>query len=145
MSAPVDPPPLSIPPPTSVRVAAVLVLVEAVALLAVAAGTGISGFRHGTVGTGVVLGQLAYYLVLAAALAGVAVGLLQGRRWARTPALVIQIITLGVGFYLAVPSGRLGWGVLVAAVAVVAGALLASRTATDWIKQFPTPFGLGEP
>ncbi len=66
--------------------------------------------------TGQLLAQVAYYLVLAMALAAVAAGLLRGRRWARTPAIVVQLITLGVGFYLAVPSGHPGWGVPVAAV-----------------------------
>lgn len=137
---PGDPPPVAIPPPTEVKAAAALVLAEAAALVVIGVLTGISGFGNAA-NTGQLLGQVAYYLVLAAGFAWVATALLRGRRWGRTPALVIQIITLGVGFYLAVPSGRPGWGIAVALVGIGAGWLLLSRPATAWISRFPPLFG----
>jgi len=137
---PRDPPPVRIPPPTQVRVAAVVVLVEAAALVAVGLLTLSSGLSNHA-GTGQLVAQVAYYVVLAAALGAVAAGLLRGRRWARTPAIVVQLITLGVGFYLAVPSAHPGWGIPVAAVALVSAFLLVGRAAGDWIRQFPPLFG----
>jgi hypothetical protein len=137
---PRDPPPLSIPPPTQVKVAAVVVLVEALALVGVGLLTLLSGLDHDAA-VGQLLAQVAYYLVLALALAAVGAGLLRGRRWARTPAIVIQLITLGVGFYLAVPSEHPGWGIPVAAIALVAAFLLVGRAASAWLSQFPPLFG----
>ena len=137
---PADPPPVAIPPPTEVKAAAGLVLAEAAALVVIGVLTGISGFGNAA-NTGQLLGQIAYYLVLAAGFGWVAAALLRGRRWGRTPALVIQIITLGVGFYLALASGRPGWGIPVALIAIGAGLLLLSRSANEWISRFPPLFG----
>ncbi len=131
---------MAIPPPTEVKVAAGLVLVEAAGLVVIGVLTGVSGFGNAA-NTGQLLGQVAYYLVLAAGVGWVAGGLLRGRRWGRTPALVIQIITLGVGFYLAVSSGRPAWGIPVAVIGIGAGLLLLSRPATEWISRFPPLFG----
>ena len=122
------------------RVAALVVVVEAAALVGVGVLTLVSGLSNDA-NTGQLLAQVAYYLVLALALAAVATGLLRGRRWARTPAIVIQLITLGVGFYLAVPSGHPAWGVPVAAVALVTAFLLVGRAAGEWMRQFPPLFG----
>ena len=137
---PLNPPPISIPPPAQVRVAAIVVLVEAAALVGVGAATLASGISN-EANTGQLLAQVAYYLVLAIALTAVAAGLLRGRRWARTPAIVVQLITLGVGFYLAVPSGHPGWGIPVAAISLVAACLLVGRAAGHWMSRFPPLFG----
>lgn len=137
---PRDPPPISVPPPTQVKVAAVIVLVEAAALVGVGLLTLVSGLSNAA-STGQLLAQVAYYLVLALALAAVGAGLLRGRRWPRTPALVVQLITLGVGFYLAVPSGHPGWGAPLGVIALVAAFLLVGRAASEWIGRFPPLFG----
>jgi Na+-driven multidrug efflux pump len=137
---PRNPPPISIPPPTQVRVAATVVLIEAAALIGVGALTLASGLSN-EANTGQLVAQVVYYLVLAGAVAAVATGLLRGRRWARTPAIVVQLITVGVGFYLAAPSGHPGWGVPVAAVSLVTAFLLVGKAAGDWIRRFPPLFG----
>jgi hypothetical protein len=74
--------------------------------------------------TGQVLGEAGYFLVLSAAVLLVGVGLLRGRRWARTPAIVVQLLLLGVAWYTAGPSGRLEFGLPVAALCVLTVALV---------------------
>jgi hypothetical protein len=140
VSVPVDPPPISIPPPRSVLLAATLVLVEATGLVVLAVTTVTSGLTSGSP-TGQTLAQGGYYLVLAALLALCASALFRGRRWGRTPCLLTQLITIGIGIYLALPSGRPVLGVAVILVAGFTGYLLVNKAATDWINRFPLPFG----
>lgn len=138
---PADPPALRIPPPSPVRFAAFLLLLQAAGVVVFAGLTAVSGFSHSEVTTGFVLGQVAYFLVIAAAIAACGVGLLQGRRWARTPAIVIQLVIGGIGVYLALPSEQLAAGLaLIAAAVVTAGALLTAQ-ANQWVNSFPSPFG----
>lgn len=134
-----DPPPISIPPPRPVVVAAVLVLIEAAGLVVLAGTNLVSGLSEG-LAVGRTLAQVAYYLVLAAALAFCATGLLRGRRWARTPSLVAQVVVLAIGVWLIAPSGQYVWGPLLVAVGGTGAALLLSRPANAWISRFPLPF-----
>ena len=121
-------------------IAAVVVLVEALGLLVMAVTTVISGMRNGG-RVAQVLAQGAYFAVLAGCLVAVGYALLRGRRWGRTPALVVQIITGAVAIYLAFPSGRLAWGLALLAVAIGTGYLLLCAPATQWIKKFGSPLG----
>jgi hypothetical protein len=76
-----------------------------------------------------------FVLLLGLGLGAVAVVLLRGERGARGPALVAQLLTLGCGFYAAVPSQRPEWGVpvMIAAAAVLYGLLCAPARA--WAEQ----------
>lgn len=134
-----DPPPLSIPPPGPVRVAAGLVLLEVLGLLVLAGVNLVSGLSE-SLSVGRTLAQVVYYLVIAAALALCATGLLRGRRWARTPSLVAQIVVFAIGVWLIAPSGQLVWGPLLVLVGGAGAALLLSRPANAWISRFPLPF-----
>ncbi len=134
-----DPPPISIPPPGPVRVAAVLVLVEALGVVALAVLNLVSGLAE-ALAVGRTLAQAAYYLVIAAALALCASGLLRGRRWARTPSLVAQIVVFAIGVWLIAPSGQLVWGPLLVLAGGAGAVLLLSRPANAWINRFPLPF-----
>jgi hypothetical protein len=87
------------------------------------------------------LATASYFVVLALLIGAVGRGLLQGRRWARTPAIVVELIFALVGFYLAVPSGQVLPGIGLIAVGVAALALLLSRAANAWIRRFPSLFG----
>lgn len=100
----------------------------------------VSGFSN-SAAVGQLLAQTAYYLVLAVAMGCCGVALLHGRRWGRTPTIVVQIILAAVGYWLAVPSGRVGWGVALMVLAGVTGGLLLTRPANDWISRFPALFG----
>ncbi|ACV77815.1 hypothetical protein [Nakamurella multipartita] len=134
-----DPPPLSIPPPGPVRAAAGLVLLEALGLLALAGINLVSGLSE-SLSVGRTLAQVAYYLVIAAALVLCATGLLRGRRWARTPSLVAQIVVFAIGVWLIAPSGQLLWGPLLVLVGGAGAALLLSKPTNAWISRFPLPF-----
>lgn len=140
MSQQADPPPLSIVPPAPIKLAAVLVGAQALGLVAIAVATVASGAAH-RVPIGELFAQGGYFVVVAVGVAAVALALLRGRRWARTPALVIEIIVTGIGFYLAVPSGQPAPGLAVMLVGIGVGYLLVSRPANQWIGSFPPMFG----
>ncbi|MET0967257.1 MAG: hypothetical protein ABWZ02_12715 [Nakamurella sp.] len=144
MSAPVyrdepDPPPITIPPPGPVRVAGVLVLLEAAGLLVLAGTTLVSGLTE-DIAVGRTLAQTGYYVALALALAACASGVLRGRRWGRTPCLVMQVVLVAIGVWLIVPSRQFGWGIALIAIGGVTGYLLVSKPANAWINRFPLPF-----
>ncbi len=120
-----------------------MVGLQGLGLLVVAVVAVVSGSSsHAAVGE--MLAQAGYFLILAVLLAVVAGALIKGRRWGRTPAIVIQIIAVAIGFWLAVPSGQWPWGVALMLVAIVAGVLLVSPPANDWINRFPPMFGPGQ-
>ncbi len=139
VSAPVDPPPLSIPPPRPVVVAGLLVLVEAAGLLVLAGATLVSGLSE-NIAIGRTTAQVLYYVVLALLLAICANGVLRGRRWGRTPCLVAQVLLVAIGVWLIAPSAQYGWGIALVAIGGVTGYLLLSRPANAWISRFPLPF-----
>lgn len=131
------PPPAEVrDPPTPVRAAGVLVGVQAlaaavftVALVVRAVGTGAG--QAGSVGAGPVLGEAVFFLLVTAALGAVAAGLVTGRRWARTPALVTQLLLLPVVYSL-LSSRQLLLGVLCGALVFVAFMLLLNERSRIW-------------
>ena len=78
------------------------------------------------------LAEAGYFLLLSVAVLLVGVGLLAGRRWARGPAIVVQLLLLGVAWYTAVPSGRPEFGVPVALVCLAVFGLLLGQRARSW-------------
>ncbi len=139
MTVPVDPPPITIPPPRPVAVAALLVLVEAVGVLVLAGVTVFSGLVAGAP-FGQVAAQGMYYLVISVLLAACGTAVLRGRRWGRTPSLLTQIVLIAIGIWLITPSGQVAWGIILMLVGAVTGGLLVSRPANEWINRFPAPF-----
>jgi hypothetical protein len=81
---------------------------------------------------GFVLGESAYFAVIGVALAAVGVGLVFGRRWARTPAIVTQLLLLPVVYSLIGPSQQLVLGIVAGAVVFVAFMLLISERSREW-------------
>lgn len=120
--------------------AGVLICVQAVALVIFAVLVVISGLKN-SAATGQLLAQGAYYVVFAAAMTVCGMALIKGRRWGRTPTIVVQIVLAAIGYYLAVPSGRVGWGVALIVIALVTGGLLVTKPANEWINRFPALFG----
>lgn len=129
---------MTVPSPVTVRQAAVVVLLEGVALVAVAvvlvvrhlAGAEdqpwLSGY--GTAGWFVVMGSA----VLAAGWA-----LWTGRRWGRGVAVFAQLLLLPVAWYMSVGSDQWLYGIPIAAVALVTLVLLFSPSALQWLAQDP--------
>ncbi len=138
MSALVDPPPVSIPPPPQVRLAAWVAVAQAVVVVVIAA---VVILARQDADLKWALATASYFVVLALLIGAVGRGLLLGRRWARTPAIVVQIIFALVGFYLAVPSAQVlpGLGLIVVGVGTLA--LLLSKASNEWIRRFPSVFG----
>jgi hypothetical protein len=123
-----------------VKASGVLVAVEALGILALAVVTLVSGLGN-SARVGQLIGQFLYFVVLAALVAAVGAGLLRGKRWARTPAIVAQLVMVAVGVWMVAPSGRIGWGIALIAFGLITGGLLVTPAANAWIKRFPPPFG----
>jgi hypothetical protein len=123
-----------------VVVSGVLVGVEALGIAVLAVLTVVSGLRNGA-RTAQVIGQGLYFIVLALLIGVVGAGLLRGRRWSRTPAIVAQLVLIAIGVWLAGPSGRVLWGIGLVALGVAAGGLLLTPPANAWIRRFPPLFG----
>ena len=132
--------PVAIPPPVAVRVAAVLVALQGVGLLVLAGLTVSSGLSNGA-RTVQLAAQGLYFVVLGALLGLVASGLLRGRRWGRSPALVAEVVVIAIGMWMTFPSERPVWGLPLIGDGAVTLALLVTPAANAWIKQFPRPFG----
>ena len=119
-------------PPRPVLLAASVIAVE-----------GLAGIVGGIVG--VVAGGLAtldvwgFVVLLGLGFGGAGVALVRGVRGARGPAVVSQLLLLGVAFYAAVPSGQPGWGVPLALLA--AGVLmgLLGREGREWVDRTDPP------
>jgi hypothetical protein len=116
-------------PATLVVVLAIAAL-EALAVLAYAAGIALSGFANpDSVAAPAV--EVVIYLLFAIGIGLVVKGLWQRRRWARTPFIVVQLFGLVTGWTLLQGDGDgthgLGWAVLALSV-VGLGCALAPRT-----------------
>jgi len=120
-----------------VKIAGVMLVAQTVGMLVLAAVIVLS--RHET-DLKWVVATCSYFLLLSAFMGAAGNGLLRGRRWARSPGLVVQILILAVGFYLAFPSGQPTQGIALMVLGLVTGALLVSRQATEWITSFPPLF-----
>ncbi|WP_225924620.1 hypothetical protein [Pseudonocardia abyssalis] len=118
-------------PPPQVRWAGVSVVVQGAAGLVFAV---LLVLRSGSADlpVGFVLGEAAYFAVIGAALAAVGVGLVRGRRWSRTPAIVAQLLLLPVVYSLIGPSQQLVLGLVTGAVVFVTFMLLISERSREW-------------
>ena len=92
------------------------------------------GLRAGAtqLGTGAVVGEAVFFLLVAVALGAVAAGLVTGRRWARTPAIVTQLLLLPVVYSLIGPSQQLVLGLVAGVVVAAAFMLLISERSRAW-------------
>ena len=79
------------------------------------------------------LGESGFFLLMAAAVIGMGVALVLGKRGARSPAVVTELILIGIAAYVTVPSGRAAYGIPIAAVCVYALYLLLNPRVRDWI------------
>lgn len=126
-----DEPTVPAGPPPQVRAAGVIVAVQGLlgvvfaVLLAVRASTA-------DLPVGFVLGEAGYFAVIGVALAVIGVGLVAGRRWARTPAIVTQLLLLPVVYSLIGPSQQLVLGIVAGVVVFVAFMLLISERSREW-------------
>ena len=118
-------------PPPQVRLAGVLVAVQALLALGFA-GVLVLRVSSAELPVSFVLGEAAYFAVIGAALLAVGVGLVGGRRWARTPAIVTQLLLLPVVYSLLGPSRQLLLGAVAGAYVVTTFLLLISERSRTW-------------
>ncbi|WP_019814153.1 hypothetical protein, partial [Saccharomonospora saliphila] len=120
------------PAPREVRIAGALTAAPGIALLVFGA---VLGFHAGdsSLTAGAMLAEIGYYVLLAAGVLACAAGLLLGRTWARSPAVVVNLVVAGVGWYAAGPSGQPGFGVPVIGIGVAVIVLLFRRPSRAWV------------
>ncbi|RBM10503.1 hypothetical protein DI005_35425 [Prauserella sp. PE36] len=121
------------PAPREVRLAGALTALPGLALLAIGVVLVVEFLGQAPVAGNNVYAEVAYYLVLGFGVLACAGGLLLGKTWARSPALVISLVLVGVGWYAAGPSSQPGFGVpiMIAGAAVVV--LLFRRPSRAWV------------
>ncbi|MBO0850318.1 MAG: hypothetical protein J2P20_12690 [Pseudonocardia sp.] len=117
-------------PPTAVRVAGLLVAVQGAVGVAFAVFLAVEA-GAARLGRGAALGEALMFLLIGAALLGVARGLWRGRFWARAPAVVTQLLLLAFVYSL-FRSGQLLPGAVAGVVVVGTLVLMLSAPARAW-------------
>ncbi len=102
-------------PPPQVRLAGALVGLQGLAGVGVAVAILVRAMAAGAL-SGALLGEIGFFLLIGGAVLAVGAGLLRGRRWARSPAIVTQLLLLPVVYSLLGPSRQLLLGVLAGVV-----------------------------
>ncbi|WP_459163374.1 hypothetical protein [Bounagaea algeriensis] len=77
-------------------------------------------------------GEAGYYAFLAACVLAAGIGLLKGKHWARTPALLLQLLLLGTAWYAMGPSERPSVAFALAVPAVAVLYFLFNRDGRSW-------------
>ena len=116
-------------PPPQIRVAGLLVGLQGVAAVAFAI---LVGIQDSTLPLGSVLGEVGYFAVIGIALVFIGAALFTGRRGARTPAIVTQLLLLPVVYSLIGPSRQLLLGIAAGVYVVVTFLLLISERSREW-------------
>lgn len=120
------------PAPLTVRCAGALVGLQGLTGVVFAAVMLVRAFSGNSTPGNNLFGQAGYFAVLGGGVLVVGIGLVLGKRWARSPAVVVQILLLGVAWYAIGPSGRPLLGAPVAALSVVVIVLLFRADSRAW-------------
>lgn len=124
---------MTVPAPSTVRQAAVLVALEGVAGVVAALLFLVRGLfgadQHIVSG----FGNAMWFGIVGGGVLAAGWALWTGRRWGRGIAVFAQLLLLPVTWYVAVGSHQWFYGIPVAAVAVVALLLLFSPSALEWL------------
>jgi uncharacterized membrane protein (UPF0136 family) len=78
------------------------------------------------------IAESVYFLIVGGAVLVAGTGLLRGKRWARTPAIVAQLLLLPVVYSLIGPSQQLVPGILAGLVVIGTFLLLISEPSRTW-------------
>lgn len=116
------------PAPREIRLAGLIAVLAGAALLALGV---VLVTTPGAPGINVVA-EAAFYGVFAVGVLVCGAGLALGHTWARSPVVVIALMTAGAGWYLAVPSGRPGPGVPVILAGLLLLVMLFRRPSRAW-------------
>jgi hypothetical protein len=118
--------------PRSVQLAGVLVGLQGLAGVVFAVAVLVHAITSAGRSASAEYAEVVFFLVLAAGVLAVAAGLLRGQPWTRTPAALLQILLLGVTWYVLGPSGQVLAGILVAVFCLVTLVLLFTTRARVW-------------
>jgi uncharacterized membrane protein (DUF2068 family) len=124
---------VTVPSPTTVRQAAVLVALEGAAGLVAAVVFVIRGLAGADQSTVSGFGNAAWFAIIGGGVLVAGWALWTGRRWGRGLAVFAQLLLLPVTWYIAVGSHQWLYGVPVGVVALIALALLFSPSALQWL------------
>jgi hypothetical protein len=130
---------MTVPSPTTVRQAAVLVALEGGAGVLAAVVYLVSGFGSGDQPGMNKYGTAAYFAIIGGAVFAAGCALWTGRRWGRGLAVFVQLLLLPVAWYIAVGSDQWLYGVPVGIVAIITLVLLFSPSAVQWLGAQDSP------
>lgn len=123
--------------PRTVRIAGVLTTLQAVAglvfvvaLLIRSTTTDLGGV--GEFGPAQTYGEAGYFALLSAGVLAAGLGMLNGKHWARTPALLMQLMLLGTAWYAFGPSGQPVIGLVLAVPAIAVLWFMFNREGRRW-------------
>ncbi|GAY09919.1 hypothetical protein [Pseudonocardia sp. N23] len=117
--------------PPQVRLAGVVVALQGLVGVVFGVVLLVRGLGAGA-GVRFVLGETGYFVLIGVACVAIGVGLLRGRRWARSPAIVVELLLLPVVYSLLGPSKQIVWGIVVGAVVIATFLLLISERSREW-------------
>jgi hypothetical protein len=126
-------------PPPQVRLAGLLVGVQGLLGLGFAVALVVRAFSAEAPGS--VVGEAAYFVVIGGAVVAVGAGLIAGRRWARTPAIVTELLLLAVVYTLIGPSRQLVLGIVAGVFVAGTFLLLISEASRSWSMGLDLPEG----
>ncbi|MGH3877801.1 MAG: hypothetical protein ACRDSK_12285 [Actinophytocola sp.] len=118
--------------PSTIRGAGLLVGLQGLAGVAFAVALLVRAFGGASSAGNNVYGQAGYFVVLGGGVVAVGVALLLGKHWARSPAVVVELLLLGVAWYAGGPSGRPEIGVPVGVLSIVVLYLLFTVRSREW-------------
>ncbi|GAA4866187.1 hypothetical protein [Saccharopolyspora rosea] len=123
--------------PRTVRIAGVLTTLQAVAGLIFVVALVVRGTTtdHGGVGTldrTQTFGEAGYYALLVAGVLAAGIGLWKGKHWARTPALLLQLLLLGTAWWAIGPSGRPLIGLVIAVPSIAVLYFMFNKRGRQW-------------
>ncbi|BBY17168.1 hypothetical protein [Mycolicibacterium litorale] len=124
---------MTVPAPSTVRQAAVLVALEGAAGVVAALVYLVSGFSGAEEAGLNKFGTAVWFALVGGAVLAAAWALWTGRRWGRGIAVMAQLLLLPVTWYVAVGSHQWFYGIPVALVALTALLLLFSPSALQWL------------
>lgn len=118
--------------PPTIRGAGLLVGLQGLAGLGFAVALLVRAFAGESTTGNNIYGEAAYFAVIGGAVVAVGVALVLGKHWARSPAVVVELLLLGVAWYAGGPSGRPEIGVPVGLLCVVVLYLLFTVRSREW-------------
>jgi hypothetical protein len=124
---------MTVPSPTTVRQAAVLVALEGAAGIVAAVVFVVRGLAGADQHVVSGFGNAAWFAIIGGGVLTAGWALWTGRRWGRGVAVFAQLLLLPVSWYIAVGSQQWVYGVPVGIVALVTLVLLFSPSALQWL------------